>query len=188
MENSVILSEIFNKKWNYAWGDPTPRVVSLFYIKGGIKGIIEHLNSEKQRMDKKDSNMGGFETYYSIELFDLLEKLIDLSEEDFAHYAIHFSRFKNINNFKKLREYGLLKHIGDFDSDFRGDITQLIPYNDIKIVETRAYRSGEGVVKYYYNLNEPTRAYSNPDVAYFNLIFNKEHVPSVTALYELIKM
>jgi len=185
MGTTDILSEIFNKKWNYAWGDPTSRVVSLFYTKGGIKGIIEHLNSEKQRMDKSNSNLGGFDTYYSIELFDLLNEIKDLHEEDFAHYVIHFSKFINKNNFLKLREYGLLKHIADFDNDFRGDINRLIPYNDINIIETTVYRVGEGgLQKNYYNIGEPNTVYLNPDIAFFNLKFKKEYIPVITTLFK----
>jgi len=71
MVKQEILSKLFSSKWNYAWGNVDSHLISLFYEKGGFKGLLDFITAEKERMDKDKNH--SFSNYYSRDLAETLE-------------------------------------------------------------------------------------------------------------------
>ena len=97
MKKTELISQLFNKRWNYAWGNPNNFVVGLFYSQGGFKGLLELLKDRKK-------SMLDYKNYYSEDLISTLEQLISLgaTEEDFEYY-INLKLNYNKLNFQKLK-------------------------------------------------------------------------------------
>lgn len=75
MKNEI-LDKLFTSRWNYAWGRVDEHLIALFYKKGGFNGLYNYVVSEKERMNKQPNSYGGFNSYYSSDLIETLEKVL----------------------------------------------------------------------------------------------------------------
>lgn len=174
-----IISKLFNCKWNYAWGKVDEYLISLFYKHGGFRGLYNHIISEQERMNK--SKDGAFDQYYSDDLPEILKQAIKLNDNDFEDYIFHptIPLTFNKNNFRKLKEYGLLKYFYDFGGNFRGNIVSLHKITKYEIIETNT----KGELSFY-NVGNFTTSYSTLEEALLMQIFKGRFYDALVSLFK----
>lgn len=180
MKNEI-LNKLFTSRWNYAWGRVDEHLIALFYKKGGFNGLYDYVVSEKERMNKQPNSYGGFNSYYSSDLIETLEKAkIELKDEDFrefifnSYYHVSFNK----HNFKKLEEYGLLEYFKDFSDSFRGDIQSLHQIGDYCIIETLSKKDG----KRFYNKPEFSSSFDTLEQAIIYRIYGGKYWDTLLTL------
>jgi hypothetical protein len=166
-----LISQLFDKKWNYAWGNADNHLIGLYYSLGGFEGLLELLVSKKEKM--KD---------YSSDLISTLEQLIlnDVTDEDFEQYIT-----KNIDyhytNFNKLKEFGMLNLYKEFDSNFRGNIVQFHKISHYGFIETFKTKP------LYYPVNEKLGdCFETLDKVLLHVLFKGQYQNSLDVLYQSV--
>lgn len=177
MKNEII-SKLFSSKWNYAWGRVDEYLISLFYKHDGFSGLHEYVLSQKEKMNKT------FEEFYSADLPDLLHKAkTELQDSDFEDYIFRSSSFTvsfNKQNFKKLKEYKLLKYYYDFGGTFRGYIIAFHKIGTYEIIETNKKAEIQ-----FYNVGNFSYCYNSLENALLNQIFKGRFSDALTSLLEI---
>ncbi len=174
--NYDVLDKLFACKWNYTWQNVGVYIISLFYKKGGFKGLYESILSEQKRM--KD-----FDNFYSSDLPELLKQAKEeLTNEDFRTYIFSKSNlYFHKYNFLKLEEYGLLHRFEDFSTSFRGSIESIHKIGNYEIIECIDEKTKT------HNYFVKNHCYSSLDEALVNSVFEGQFEDTLSILLKSIK-
>jgi hypothetical protein len=174
--NYDVLDKLFACKWNYTWQNVGVYIISLFYKKGGFKGLYESILSEQKRM--KD-----FDNFYSSDLPELLKQAKEeLTDEDFRTYIFTKPNlYFHSHNFLILEKYELLHRFEDFSSSFRCDIESIHKIGDYEIIECI------DAVNKNHNYFVKNHCYSSLEEALVNSIFGGQFEDTLSILLKSIE-
>lgn len=191
-----LISTLINYKWNCT--NRTGIITRFIRIMGAefsnLQAMLEHLEAEQTRMDG-DKHSYGFNNYYGQGIIQTMKDIIALAPklandntvfpgEQIVGMNIR-KAFKNSylykdfnwDNFESLREAGMLSVVGEFDTDFRGNIAKIHKVHEEKyaIVETKRFPFDYDKQKYkrnepeeinFYAFNKTDKGYQHSSTVY----------------------
>lgn len=178
-----IISAIVNSKWNCRIGLVPSKVLNRI-ANDGLETTLSKLKADKERMDNDKHYTFG--QYYSEELIELFEMAIkeQLLLKEFEDYI--FQNFKfgydrpHKSNYFFLKANGLLDRYSDFDSEFRGTITNITKVNGLVIIETKC---NQELQFYIGDRKHSTNMFRSFSEALLYAMFDGKYFDTLTLMY-----
>jgi hypothetical protein len=150
--------------------------------------FLTFLKNEKVRLDK--DKMWSFSNYYDSNIIETVENIVnDFDPEDSYNSLIislknsYLFREFNWKNFNILNENNLFHLLGDFDSDFRGEIKNVHKVNG-KYIIIETYKFDEGYR--FYNNKRTSYCFDNFEDSLFYAMFGEQHYSTISLIFKNI--